>query len=65
MGFNIGLYLQRSKGPIQKFQSISTEVQTDRCGLPTRKEQKASAYINKKRMWRTLLEPSSHPPVLY
>ena len=65
MGLNIGLYLRRSEGPIRKFQSIGTEVRSDRCGLPTRKEQRASAYVSRKRMWRTLLELSSHPPVLH
>ena len=65
MGLNIGLYLRRSEGPIRKFRSIGTEVQTDHCGLSTRKEQRASAYVSRKRMWRTLLELLSHPPVLH
>ena len=52
MGLNIGLYLRRSE-------VTATEVRGDRYGLPTKKEQRASAYVSRKRMWRTPLEPSS------
>ena len=37
----------------------------DRYGHRPKREQRESAYVSRKRVWRTLLEPSSHPPVLH
>ena len=45
IGLNIGLYLRRSE-------VIATDFRP-------KKEQRESAYVSRKRMWRTLPEPSS------
>ena len=46
IGLNIGLYLRKSK-------VIATDFRP-------KKEQRESAYVSRKRMWRTLPEPSSN-----